>query len=676
MGYKLIACLMILSITAWGAECVDVSTEEEGQFIRMLIPLPQQISIKHKITVPAGKVGIRKPITKDPIANQAYDELVKLLRLKAGTSNKDNQFFIELKLLTDTRASDYSTLAGLPNAEQAYMIAPEGKKLLVLKAINSKGLYYAVQTMRQLLERHVFPKQVVIPLPKITDWPDFDERGLWNHPRTADFIKWMATLKLNHGRLSSKLQKIQRDTRNKVKTNEKLYNEARLMAFNMMPDITHLNFLGGRGLYKVYPELKGLGDEAVAGRYFAHKAGAQHRAPCASQPKLRQILAEWMESFASKGVNEIGCWLTERPAQCQCEECLNAGQFLQEARAFINAWKETKKNYNDFIIRLFISTTSNEKYYKILAELPDDVRIERCCAAEQGRIRHSPRDIFRNPLFDKYAKAGVWTASYDVPVNVNGAVETPEFKLPECSADRIKDFVSQLYERGYKAAYGMMAWGKYCKEICGFNIAALAEWGWNVNGRSAKEFAIAWATRQGYENPDAVGEWASLMGPIEFDVYDSDMPECYSRGEMVDMIKNKKYPDLGKGMFRYYAAPSSFDEKIQNCQKALKIAESFKNPALANETRVVMSYIKLARSIYKVALLNWREKDGLKSQKKMDELLKDLKTAGEENAEAIKAWRTALGPGKWHYRVNDAVNATEKTVAKITDVVQSRTKSE
>ena len=104
----------------------------------------------------------------------------------------------------------------------------------------------------------------------------------------------------------------------------------------------HLNFLDGWGLYRAYPELAGIGDGALAGRYFAHKTGAQHRCPDASNPLLVTLLAEWMEEicthFRPGGVNEICCWLTERPAEDGRPSTAAVGQFVLEARAFVAAW--------------------------------------------------------------------------------------------------------------------------------------------------------------------------------------------------------------------------------------------------------------------------------------------------------------------------------------------------
>ncbi|MDD5597720.1 MAG: hypothetical protein PHV82_07230, partial [Victivallaceae bacterium] len=483
----------------------------------------------------------------------------------------------------------------------------------------------------------------------------------------TEWIPWLAELKLNYGKMHEvKLNKVVLDKRNQARINVKSLKEGKLKAFKHVPFITHLNFLPS--MYAAYPELAGKGDSAVAGRYFAHKGGDQHRAPCATNPLLTKIIAEWMTDICSQGAREISCWLTERPAQCACKKCRQAGQFVAEGRAFVAAWREVRKHYPELTIRLFISTTTNERYYKLLAELPPEIKIERCCAAEAGRVRHLPRDLFVNPLFDHYAALGRWVASYDVPFTANGAVETPEFKVPESSAHRIKDFVSQLIAGKYKGACGMTGWHRMGREICGFNYQAFAEWTWNLNGRSEKEFAIAWAVRQGYKYPDKVGEWSELMGPVEFDVYDSDFPTCYSWGKAVNMIKEKKTPVLGEGMFRYYTESDAFDKKIEICRKALKIAGQFENPYLANETRVVLSYIKLAKSIYEIA--DYISSDN--GNGKLKTLLAELKIAGEENCQAIKQWRRALGPEIWNRRVYDALKATKNTVAGITNALKSQ----
>jgi len=662
------------------AETATVNRREQQEWLRNLIPLPHEISIPEKAVLHPGGITIRVRKGADETEREAGRHLERLFEARTGAVPSGKEFEILLGVvdhegkLEGIRIDGVEKLRELPNSDQAYIIRPAGDGRLVLAALNGKGVYYAAVTLRQLLEPYLTGESVSVPLAEVVDWPDMEERGLWNFPDPGEWIPWMSSLKLNYGKMvRTRLQKIERGKPNHAVIDGELMKKARATAFNYVPFILHLNFLHGYGLFRAYPELAGVGDGALAGRYFAHKRGNQHRAPCARNPLLTRILTEWMTDIASQGADEVSCWLSERPAQCGHKECREIGQFVLEARAFVNAWRETRKKYPDFTIRLFISTTTDERYYKVLAETPPEVKLERCCSTELERVRHLPRDLFVNPLFDRYAAEGRWVAHYDVPIGAFGRVETPEFKVPCSSAHRVRDYVTQLIDRHYRGAYGMMGWSNMGIETCGFNIHALAEWSWNRNGRTEREFAVAWATRQGYKNPEDVGEWSEIMGPIEFDVYESDFPTCYSWGKFVEMIDERRLPVPGEGMFRYYQTYESFDEKIADCRRALAVAETFDSPHLANETKVVLSYVRLAKYIYEIAeRVASDDLSSLESQEKLKISLGRLEEAGKENAEAIRSWRAALGPEPWHYRVHDAIKAVRTTVEEIKQTIEGK----
>ena len=651
----------------------------EAQWLRQLIPLPHEIAIEDEITCRPEEVSIRLRAGAGPVEQQAAAELERLFAERAGVSPTGGGFEIVLGVAdVEGRLGgvviDVQRLGGLPHREQAYLIQPRGREGLVLAGLDERGVYYAARTLHQLLERTLSREGVVIPLVRVVDWPDMDERGMWNFPDPEEWIRWMSALKLNYGKMATTtLEKVERAKPNRAAIDQELLEEGRQRAFKYVPYILHLNFLHDCGLFRAYPELAGRGDGALAGRYFAHKQGNQHRAPCASNPLLVEILAEWMADIAAQGGLEVSCWLSERPAQCGCPSCTVMGQFVLEARAFMAAWQKVRPQHPELQIRIFLSTTTSERYHQVLAELPPEVKIERACATELERVPHLPRDLMANPLLDRYASEGRWIASYDVPIGANGRVDTPEFKVPHCSAHRIRDYVGQLVGRRYSGAYGMMAWGTQGEAICGFNIHALAEWSWNLKGRSEREFAVAWAARAGYRDPDAVGAWAELMGPVEFDVYDSDFPICYSWGKAIVMVRERQRPCLGEGMFRYYASPEDFERKKEACQQALEIAVGFERPDLAHETRVVRSYVELARCLFRVAekvalfdLPDAGEEEALRQS------IEQLEAAGEENVAAIRAWRGGLGPEPWHHRVHDAIGATRTTVGEISRLVSER----
>jgi hypothetical protein len=668
------------------AQPESVSPAEAKIWLRHLLPLPHEVAITGKIALPPAEIAIRLRENATEIERQAAELVGSLFREKALISPGGKSFEIRIGAATagespDERFDDrIGRLKTVPNSEQAYIIYPEGEARLVLSGLNGRGVLYAAATLRQLLEPHLTAERAVIPLVEIVDWPDFEERGLWNFPDPPNWVPWLASLKLNYGKMAdTRIQPVERGQPNRARINRDLMMKAGLLGFNYLPYLIHYNFLKDYGLYSAYPELAGSGDRALAGRYFAHKAGDEHRVPNASHPLFARILAEWMSDLASQGAREVSCWLSERPAESEDKETGTAGQFVWEARATVAAWRETLKTYPGFRIRLFLSTTTSERYFRVLAETPPEVKIERACASWIERVPRSPRDLYVNALLDSYAAEGRWIATYDIPLGAYGRVDTPEYKVPCSSAHRIRDYLGQLHRRRWRGAYGMIAWddpkrpGFIARETYEFNIAALAEWSWNTGGRSEREFAAAWATREGYENPEAVGDWAELMGPVEWDVYDSEYPVFYSWGQAVRLIEERRRPVLGEGLFRYYEDRGAFDKKMAICDKAQALAKAFKDPYLANETLVVKSYIGLAKSVFEIADQVAAETlSSPESQARLRENLRMLEEAGQENATALYRWRSALGPEPYHVRFHDAVKGTETTVREIGQIVAGR----
>ena len=644
------------------------------RWTRHLLPLPKQIRIHGTTQVLARNIALSVLGS-----GEIVDEASRQVRAAIGAASDEPAsptFTIELALADDTRLTE------LPNNGQAYRIDHDGENGLRVSALQPAGLLYGAITLCQLLRagRSDSPDnameipQVEVPLVEITDWPDIEERGLWNFPDPAGWIPWMASVKLNYGKMAAtEHAPVVRGEAGSARLDTELFAVGRRLAFSYMPFIVHLNFLHDIGLFTAYPELAGKGDKALAGRYFAHKQGNQHRAPCASQPVLVDLLTDWLSSIASQGASEISCWLSERPCQCQCQACTPVGQFLLETRAFVAAWERVRADHPDLTIRIFSSTTTPEQDHLVLAELPPEVKFERACATSMDRVSAQPRDLFSNPLIDTAAAAGRWVATYDVPIGAFGSVDTPEFKVPQFSAQRIRHFVRLLHERNYAGAYGMLAWGTMGREVCGFAICALAEYAWNGDGRSIEDFAEAWATLEGHADPTAVGAWANLLGEVEFDVYDADFPMSYSWGHAADAVKQRRAPQLGEGMFRYFLAPQDFNDRLQTCDEALGLVQDLREPEFALATRVVRSYVALSQAIWNVshhfAHLDLTDPE-THAQLRAD--LQQLQQAGTSNVDAIVAWRTKLGPEPWHHRVHDATQATRDTVRRIDSHIRDR----
>jgi hypothetical protein len=567
-----------------------------------------------------------------------------------------------------------ATLRSVANRDQAYALDVDETGLVTIHALSEPGLFYGGMTLLQLLEAGRDEAGTIrLPLVTIRDWPAMEERGVWNHSFPEEWIPWMSSMKLNYSNMwTVTLQKFERGVRNRATIETDLMKRASLRGFRYIPQILHLNFLDRYGLFSAYPELAGIGPDALAGRYFAHKKGSMNRVPYAGHPLMVEILRDWMLDLAEQGSTEVVCWLTERPAEDGRVETRDAGQFVLEGRAFVQAWDQAREQYPELEIRLFLSTTETVRNYRVIHEAPENVKIVRACAVPLERVTRLPRDLYANPLLDSYAAEGRWVGSYDVPLNANGKVETPEFKLPHRSPHRIRFFVQNLLDRGYRSASGMMAWSNHSREICSMNIAALAEWSWNPEGRDEIAFARAWARKNGLD-PDAVADWTRIMGPIEWDVYDSGFPEKYAWDEARKFIEEEKWPYLGEGLFRYYTTPESFDEKLASVREAKEIAERIPDPSFKNETRIIETYILMDQALLKIARsVALGGLEDLERQSEMREHLRELGEACEQNVLAIEAWRTAYGEGEWHNRVHDAIAATKRVAEDVTDLVRHR----
>ena len=171
-------------------------------------------------------------------------------------------------------------------------------------------------------------------------------------------------------------------------------------------------------------------------------------------------------------------------------------------------------------------------------------------------------------------------------------------------------------------------------------------------------------------------------GPVEFDVYDSDFPVAYSRGKFIQLIRERRRPYLGEGVFRYYTSPRDFSEKIAACDRAMAIAERFRNPYFGDETRILRSYVRLAHTLYELAeQVSTDSLETLASQERLRKSLHGLEAAAEENIGAIRLWRNHLGPADWDrpphidssvQRALDAIQGTQTTSSEIKDFLEGR----
>ena len=121
-----------------------------------------------------------------------------------------------------------------------------------------------------------------------------------------------------------------------------------------------------------------------------------------------------------------------------------------------------------------------------------------------------------------------------------------------------------------------------------FNGEAAAERGWNVNGRTPREFALFWAVRQGLKDPDKFAEWCVTLGEASWEVCGSDWPAGEQRsisGKSAERLLKGTLPPLGSVLWDAFRLPwgdiksaNRLEENLTNAGRAVRPAREMGRP--------------------------------------------------------------------------------------------------
>ena len=622
-----------------------------------MIPLPKQICIESKVELPAREVRLRLRRDAGDVEKNAAAVLTDLFKRKANTDLTQGSFEILIGVcdrrgvIEDQAVPDASELSRLPNWPQAYVARAPAPDRLVLTALDERGVFYAALTLRQLLENRFSDGKVTIPLMRVLDWPDLAERGEWGG-NVVDEIRWMAEHKMNLVEAHVDL-KVTPDGRGLAKTNAERVELGRLHALKLVPIITHLDQLESTGIYKVFPHLRGKGNSAQ------HKSFPEEVAPCFSQPKFTDVLADWMCALADqKGVSDVCVWLTEEPLQCECPDCRKVGQYVLEARAIVKAWRAARRTYPKLGLRVLLTQGSYPTNDKVIAEIPQDAGVT---YYHGGRTYNSSRDPMIGALLEDFAAGGRWLGCYP-QLTASWRIVCP-WSGPQFIKHRMTEFVE-------KKLQCLCGYATPSNRAYDFNITASAEWSWNARGRSEREFAAAWATRRGLRDPDAAAEWAVLLGPVGWDVYGSGIPYPHFFGHVAEMVSKHWTPKLGEGMFRYFPTVEHIDKDLTACRTAMEIAQRLDAPLLISETRVIQGYVEMVKEIYGIARALSAKTPPTASEKlELAKAATRLADACTQTTTGLRQWERAIGHAFWKDRYHDTLNVTEQTALAVGDAL-------
>jgi hypothetical protein len=160
--------------------------EADGQPLSRLVPTPKEVQLRNggfevgprtKIFVQLGHQSEDR-IAAETLAEEVADQSglkLDILGMKAASKAEDGA--IVLARLQDSRVRRFLARNGLKDdlvGENGYLLFSD-KSHLIVAANTGQGLFYGVQTLRQLLRPA--GKGVICPAVGIRDWPSLEMRS-------------------------------------------------------------------------------------------------------------------------------------------------------------------------------------------------------------------------------------------------------------------------------------------------------------------------------------------------------------------------------------------------------------------------------------------------------------------------------------------------------------------
>ena len=420
------------------------------------------------------------------------------------------------------------------------------------------------------------------------------------------------------------------------------YAKARMYAAEVVPGPTHMDMWEAScsGFKEAYPGLIGKGESAKDPFTFTNKTPVTgvtgQRVPCASNPDLVKILTVVMTNLAAQKASEVMVWMSEYPAaQCECEKCMKEGQYRAEVRSTLEAWKEARKTYPDLKVSVFFGMggywSSPELRYPlprgypdqeikdIVASLPPDatMRASWGCDGPDGK------------LLADFAAKGKRIARFNV------AGLSSSFR-----SDDIRRCMEEIVSGKYIGAWQFTSEGPSntnadnCRKTYNYRASALAEYSWNSKGRSAKEFAEAWAVRQGYKDPAKFVAWMDAMTMPQADRVDRCWPwpryagAWFKSENLTNMVAQKKWNET-------YFKPGEPEAGIKQSERALALAEELGGQDLILKSRLMLAYCRLEQAGYQfISKLQDTTLEGAAQEKAAGEAFAQLKDACHKYVQA------------------------------------------
>ena len=101
---------------------------------------------------------------------------------------------------------NFASESDVPNKSGAYVLKVDHASGIRIEAIDDLGVFYAIQTLRQVVESERVKREHTIPAMVIRDWPDLKYRGVvegfygepWSHEARLSLIDFYGRFKMNY----------------------------------------------------------------------------------------------------------------------------------------------------------------------------------------------------------------------------------------------------------------------------------------------------------------------------------------------------------------------------------------------------------------------------------------------------------------------------------------------
>lgn len=658
----LLGAVLCATLGAEAAEAAPLAPAAAAAWQQWLTPLPKQVELTGKVTVPLSALRLTLPPQPTDLDRALAEELSSALAEKSQHKVDLTAAGGSAQIVFRRPGAAQALLDGKRNGEQGYLLTSAeagGKVTATCEALTAVGSYYGGKTLKQLLLASLRGEggaaTVDLPLGRILDWPDLEERGQWGGTCTED-LEWLSDLKFNLIELHARLS-VGEDKVGHAAMDAEVMARARRHAVRIVPIIHHLEQLQGTGMFKAFPQL-----EAVD----AKVDNPNIRAVCFSRPEIVTLVSQWLVELGRlPDVSEVMIWLSEEGKGCQCAGCKPQNRFVAELNAVTAAWHEAQKTCPRLGLRVLLTQTSYASNDQVLAALQPGVKVS---YYHGGLTYNTERKPMIYPLLADYVKGGKWLGVY--PTLCANWLSVAPFTNPEFTHYRLTEFV----DKGLQNLVGYIVPTDRYYQV---NTAGSLEWAWNAHGRSVEEFTTAWAVRQGLKDPAQFVAWTKLIGPPAWDMYASGFPYLENWGTPLAQIAAGKMKfALGQSLFTAFTTEEQFGTNVAQCERALALAQELGEPQFIEESRIILGYSQVLQAVWELSrLLRGQEKLAAEARPAAEKWFRQCQGGVDTLVAAYPLWNQACCPtvqGKAPERFSSTLSMMEKFGAAMSDLMEKQ----